>query len=126
LACAGGIRAPLAQARHLLRQVEFGTALGLDDPNRAIGGLDDEIRCVGGEIAVGLDVVDLVADGEVVLGEGRDIGRVVEKTGESQFEAAGMWLANDLAEQRFLRREIRPVLGAEGAGVRVGLRRDGT
>ena len=34
LAGLGGVGAPLAQARHLLRQVELLAALGLDDPDR--------------------------------------------------------------------------------------------
>ena len=32
------VGAPLAQSRHLLRQVEFLAALGLDDPDRAVRG----------------------------------------------------------------------------------------
>ncbi|MGH8534776.1 MAG: hypothetical protein ACREV1_19185 [Gammaproteobacteria bacterium] len=53
----------------------------------------------------------------MVLGEGDDIRRLVEKAREVDLETAGMWLTDDLAKQRFLGREVGPVLGAERTGV---------
>ena len=73
---------PLAQAGHLPWQFEFLAALSLDDPDRAVGGLHEEVGNVVREIAVGLHVINFETDGEVVLGEGDDIRRGVEKARE--------------------------------------------
>ena len=56
-----GIRAPLLEPGHLLRQIKFRAALDLDDPDRAIGGLDEKVGSMVREVAVGLHVVDLEA-----------------------------------------------------------------
>jgi hypothetical protein len=40
----GGVGAPLFETRHLLRQIEFGTALGFHQPDHAVGGSDNERR----------------------------------------------------------------------------------
>ena len=63
---------------------------------------DDEIGRVVGEVAVGLHVVELEADGEVVLGERRHVGRCFEERGEGQLQAAGVGFADDLVEDGFL------------------------
>lgn len=99
LARARGIPAPLLEPGHFLRQVNLLAAFGFDDPDRAIAGLHQEIRDIAREIPVGLNVVDLEADREVVLGESDDIRRCVEKAREAELEASGMWFAHDLAEQ---------------------------
>ena len=61
----------IAEAAHFLRHVQFFPALGLDDPDLAILGSHDEIRSVGGKLAVGLHIVELEANRHVVLGERR-------------------------------------------------------
>ena len=66
----GRVLAPLAQARHLLRHVDLLASLGLDDPDRAVRRPNDEVGRVVRQVAVGLDVVELEADSQVVLGEG--------------------------------------------------------
>src|SRR5574337_574057 len=79
LARFGGVGAPQREPRHLARQVEFGTALGLDDPDIALRVLDQEVGRVGREVAVRLDVVESETDREVVLRERRDaVGLVAE------------------------------------------------
>ena len=113
----GRVLAPLAQARHLLRQVQLLAALGLDDPDRAVGGAHDEVRRVGGQIAVGLDVVDLEADGQVVLGKGLHVRRGFQERGKGQLQAVGAGLADDAVEHRFLRVQEAARLGAERARV---------
>ena len=66
----GGVGAPLAQAGHFLREVEFLAAFGFDDPDGAVRIAGDKVRDVVREVAIGLHVVELEANREVVLGEG--------------------------------------------------------
>lgn len=111
----GGIFTPQFKPSHLLGEINFFAAFGFNDPDGAVGGLDQKIRGIVGEIAVGLDVIELEADGEIVFGKGLHVGSGFEKGGEAEFEAAGMGLANDFIEDGFFGGEIGAMLGAEGA-----------
>jgi hypothetical protein len=112
----GGVLAPLAEASHLLWEIELLAALGLDDPDGAGGVAGDEVGRVVGEIAIGLDVVKAEADGEVVLGESLAVGSVPEEAGEGEFEAAAVGFADDAIEERILGGDEGAILGAERAG----------
>ena len=60
---------PLVQAPDFLGHVHIQQSLGFDDHHRAAIELDDEIRVVIGKITVGLGIIKLEADGEIVLGK---------------------------------------------------------
>ena len=78
----GGVGAPLFEPRHLLRQVEFLAAFGFHNPNHAVGDADDEVGRVIGKVPVRLHVIELEANGEIVLGERGHVRRGFEKGGE--------------------------------------------
>ena len=112
-----GVSAPLPQPRHLLRHVDFLAPLGLDDPDGAVRGADDEVWRVVGKIAVSLHVIELETHSTVVLRKGRHVRCALQEGCERQFEAAGVRLADGLVEYRFRRREIRTMVGAKGTRV---------
>jgi hypothetical protein len=101
--CGGGIGAPLGEAGHFLWEIELLAAFGFDDPDCALRVADDEIGNVIREVAVGLHVVELEADSEVVLGEGFDVRRGFEEGCEGELEAPGIRLADDAGEDGFPR-----------------------
>jgi hypothetical protein len=107
------IEAPLAEPAHFLRYVQFLAALGLDDPNYAVGRAYDEIRRVIRQFAVRFHIVELEADGHVVLRERLHVGRGIEKCGEGQFETVGFAFTDDAVKHGFLRGEVGARLSAE-------------
>ena len=107
----------MAQARHLLRHVQFLAALGLDDPHRAIRAARDEVRRVGRKLAVRFHIIQLEAHGHVVFAEGLHVGRGVEERRKGQFQPVRPALAHDPVEHRTLRWQESARLGAERARV---------
>jgi hypothetical protein len=103
-----GILAPLAEAGHFLGEFEFFAAFGLDDPNLAAGVAHDEVGEVAREVAVGAHRVELEANGEVVLGEGLDIGHGFEEGCKAEFETSGMGIGDDFVEGAFGDIEVFP------------------
>ena len=88
LAGSAGVGAPLGQAGHLARQFQLFASLGFNQPDRTVVALDDEIRRVGAQVTVALDVVELDADGQVVFGKGGHAVGAVQKTGKTQRQPA--------------------------------------
>ena len=84
----------------------------------AVGGAHDEVRRVVGQVAVGLDVVDLEADGEVVLGERLHVRRVFEETRRTPARSRRRCGSPTiLLNTDFFGGEVRRGLGAEGPRV---------
>ena len=111
------VGAILFQPRHFLREIEFGAALGFHEPDYFIRRAHDEVRRVVGKVAIGFDVIQLEADGEIIFGVRLHVGRGFEKPGEGEFKAAGVRLADDAVEDGFAGVEVGPVFGAERARV---------
>lgn len=85
-----------------MREIKLLAALGLDDPHRVVGRAHEEIRRVGGEIAVGAHVIEAETHGQIVLGEGGDVGRGVEEGGEGKLQPASRGFADEAVEEGFL------------------------
>ena len=83
-----GVGAPQRKAGHFLWQIELLAALGLDDPNRAIGRADDEIGGVGRKVSISLDVFELKPDSQVVLRKRRHVRSRFEERGKGKLKAA--------------------------------------
>ena len=111
----GGISTPQLEPRHFLRQIQLFPPLSLDNPDCAIGRAHDEIRRIGGEVAVGFHIVELETHRQVVLGERRHVFRGFQKGSERQLKATGLRFSDGFGENGFLCREERAMLGTEGA-----------
>ena len=79
--------------------------------------LDDEVRHVVGKLAVRFDVVELEADGEVVLGERCTSGASSRKAAKASSKPPALGSPTILLKSDFLAREVCAVFGAERARV---------
>ena len=110
----GRVGAPLFQPLPLRRIVKVLPAFRLNDPNFLIRPLDDEIRDVVRNAAVGIAVLDPELRALAILDEGHDVVASVEEPGEIQLKLA---VADDLVEDRFFWNEIGLVLDQVGPGL---------
>jgi hypothetical protein len=106
LAVMGGrVGAPLLQPFPLGRIVQVLPALGFYDPDFRVAPLDDEIRDVVGDAAVGVAVLDTEDRALAVFDEGDDVVAAIEEAREFQFIIV---VADDLVEHRFFLARRRP------------------
>lgn len=86
-----------------MRNVELLAAFGFNDPNIAAGVTGDKIWGVGGEVAIGFDVINAKSHSEVILGKRLDIRGLFKETGKVELEPSTMNLANNAIEDGFFR-----------------------
>jgi hypothetical protein len=103
----GRVGAPLLQPLPLGRIVQVLPAFGFDDPDFSFAPLDDEIRNVIGNAAVGVAVLDTEHRALAVLNERDNVVAGVEEAREFQLVVA---VPDDLVEHRFLRCDVGLIL----------------
>lgn len=106
--------APLAQALHFERYIEVFLPFGFNDEDAFVGEFDKKVGIIVGNIAVGVDIVELEMDGEIIFGVGDDVAAIFEKAGKDKFKMA---VADDAVEDAFLGDEIALVFCDEGTGL---------
>lgn len=112
-ACRRCVVAPLGKTRHFVGQVDFLAALGFHDYDGVVSQAHNEVRGIGGQVAVGFHIVDIEANRQVVLGESRDILCFVQKGREFKLETTRIRLGYHLGKDGLVRLHEGPMARAE-------------